>query len=149
MNSWQRWAGVFFLAVAAVVLHQALTVLHVGEAGQPGSGLMPLAVGILLAALSVALILRHRRRDRERAPFWERRAWVRPLVAVAITALFVVVFDEVGAITSVAVLVAGWLWIVGRKRAPVAIGTGVATAAVVYVVFARLLQTPFPDGLLL
>jgi hypothetical protein len=149
MNLWQRWAGVFFLAVSAVVLHQSLTVLHVTEGGQPGSGFMPLAVGVLLAVLSVALIVTHRGADRERARFWEARSWVRPAVAVAMTAIFIVVFDEVGAITSVAVLVTGWLWLVGRKSAPVALGTGLATAAVVYVVFARLLQTPFPDGLLL
>lgn len=149
MNSWQRWAGVFFLAVSAVVLHQSVTALHVTEGGQPGSGFMPFGVGALLAVLSVALLVTHRRRDAERAPFWEARAWLRPLVAVGMTALFIVVFDEVGAIASVAVLVTGWLWLVGRKSAPVALGTGVATAAVVWVVFSRLLQTPFPDGLLL
>jgi hypothetical protein len=149
MNSWQRWAGVFFLAVAAVVLYQAIGVLHVTEGGLPGSGFMPLGVGILLAALSVALVVTHRGRDRERVPFWERGAWHKPLVALVMTALFIVVFDEVGAITSVAVLVTGWLWLVGKKSIPVSLGTGLATAAVVWVVFARLLQTPFPRGLVL
>jgi hypothetical protein len=149
MNSWQRWAGAFFLAVAAVVLHQSVTALHVLEAGQPGSGFMPFLLGLLLAALSVALIVTSRRPDRERAPFWEGRSWLQPVIAIAITAVFIVVFDELGAITSVAVLVAGWLWLVGKKSIPVAVGTGVATAAVVYALFVRLLQTPFPDGLLL
>ncbi len=149
MRSWQRWAGVFFLAVAAVVLHQSLAVLHVVEAGQPGSGFMPFALGVLLAVLSVALLFTSRGRDAERSPFWERGAWRTPLVAIAMTVVFIVVFDEVGAITSVALLVAGWLWLVGRKSIPVAIGTGAATAAVVYAVFVRLLQTPFPRGLLL
>jgi hypothetical protein len=149
VNSWQRGSGVFFLGVAAIVLHQSLTVLHVFEAGQPGSGFMPFFVGLLLAGLAIALIATHRRRDRERIPFWEGRAWLQPLIAVAMTVVFVVVFDEVGAITSVAVLVSGWLWLVGRKSVPVALGTGLATAAVVYVVFDRLLQTPFPRGILL
>jgi hypothetical protein len=64
-------------------------------------------------------------------------------------AVFIVVFDEVGAITSVAILVAGWLRLVGRKSIPVAVGTGVLTAAVVYVVFVHLLRTPFPRGVLI
>ena len=149
MRSWQRWAGAFFLAIAAVVLHQSVTVLHVVEAGQPGSGFMPFTLGLLLAVLSTALIVTARGRDRERVPFWEGRSWLQPLVAIAVTVVFIVVFDELGAITSVAVLVTGWLWLVGRKSIPVALGTGVATAAVVHAVFVRLLQTPFPDGLLL
>lgn len=149
MRSWQRWAGVFFLAVAAVVLHQSVAVLHVLEAGQPGSGFMPFVLGLLLSVLSTALIVTARGRDAERVAFWEGRSWLQPLFAIAMTAVFIVVFDEVGAITSVAILVAGWLWLVGRKSIPVALGTGVVTAAVVYAVFVRLLQTPFPKGLLL
>ena len=149
MNSWARWAGAFFLAVAALVLHQSLTVLNVFDGTQPGSGFMPLGLGVLLAALSLALLFTHRRRDRERVPFWPARSWVRPLVAVAITAAFIVVFDEIGAITSVLVLVAGWLWLVGKKSIPVSLVTGAITAGVVYVVFARLLQTPFPRGVVL
>ena len=148
MKSWQRWAGVFFLAVAAVVLYQSVKVLHVHEGGQPGSGFMPLGLGLLLAVLSIGLIVTARGRDREHVPFWEGRSWLQPLIAVAMTAVFIVVFDELGAITSVAVLVSGWLWLVGKKSIPVALGTGVATAAVIYAVFVRFLQTPFPDGLL-
>jgi hypothetical protein len=148
VNSWQRWAGLFFLGVAAVVLYQSLAVLHVREGGQPGSGFAPFALGLLLAALSLALVVTSRRPDAERVPFWEGRSWFRPLVAVAMTVVFIVVFDEVGAITSVAILVAGWLRFVGKKSVPVAVVTGVLTAAVVYAVFVRLLQTPFPRGLL-
>jgi putative tricarboxylic transport membrane protein len=149
MRSWQRWAGGFFLAVAAVALHQSLTVLHLLEAGQPGSGFMPFVLGLLLAVLSLALIVTSRAGDGERVAFWEGRTWLQPLVAVAIVAAFIVVFDDIGAITSVALLVTGWLWLVGKKSFPVALATGIATAAVVWAVFVRLLQTPFPDGLLL
>jgi cobalamin synthase len=153
MSSWQRWAGAFFLAIAAVVLHQSVSVLHLSEAGQPGSGFVPFVLGVLLAVLSIALVVTSRPAPRApgagRAAFWEGRAWLQPLVAVAIVAVFIVVFDDIGAITSVALLVTGWLWLVGKRSLPVALATGIATAAVVWAVFVRLLQTPFPDGLLL
>jgi cell division protein FtsW (lipid II flippase) len=148
LRSWQRLSAVFFLVVAAVVLQQSIFVLRVLDHGQPGSGFMPLGLGIALAVLSAVLFFQNRKRDEERVAFWQPRAWIQPLVAVGITAVFVVVFDDVGAITSVAVLVAGWLWLVGRKRFLVAAITGLLTGAAVYVVFARLLQTPFPRGLL-
>lgn len=149
MRSWQRWAGGFFLAVAAVVLYQSVSELHVFEGRQPGSGFMPFVLGVLLALLSSALVLGSRGREVERVPFWKERAWVEPAIAIAMIVAFIVVFDEVGVITSVALLVAGWLRLVGKKSIPVALGTGVATAGVVYLVFVRFLQTPFPRGLLL
>lgn len=147
MRSWQRICAVFLLVVAGVVVEQSVFVLRVLDHGQPGSGFMPLCLGILLAALAVALLVQSRGRDEQHVPFWQPRAWLQPLLAVGITAVFIVVFDDVGAITSVTVLVAGWLWLVGRKRFLVAAVTGLLAGAAVYVVFERLLQTPFPRGL--
>lgn len=148
MNAWYRYSGTFLLLVSAVVLEQAIWAQRILEDGQPGSGFMPLLLGLALAVLSVMLVVKHRRPDEVRRPFWEGRAWLQPLVAVIITGVFIVVFDDVGAITSVAVLVTGWLWLVSKKSIAVAALTGVSTAAVVYVVFERLLDTPFPRGLL-
>lgn len=149
MRSWQRHAGVFFLAVAGVVIHQSVWVLRLHEGRQPGSGFMPFGLGVLLAVLAIALIATHRGRDERRVPFWEDRAWVQPLVAVAVTVLFILVFARLGAIASVAIFVTAWLWLVGRKRLRIALATGALTAAAVYLVFDRLLRTPFPRGLLL
>lgn len=148
MRSWQRLCALFFLVLSGVVLYQSIRVLRVLDHGQPGSGFMPLGLGIVLAILSAVLFFQNRARDEQRVRFWAPRAWVQPLVAVAITAVFIVVFDDIGAITSVTVLVAGWLWLVGRKRFVVAAIAGALTGAAVYVVFAKLLLTPFPRGLL-
>ncbi len=148
MRSWQRLCAMFFLVVAAVVLQQSIFVLRLLDHGQPGSGLMPFGLGVALAILSAILLFQNRGRDEQRVRFWQPRAWVQPLVAVAITAVFIVVFDDIGPFTSVAVLVAGWLWLVARKRLVVAAITGVLTGAAVYLVFARLLMTPFPRGIL-
>jgi hypothetical protein len=148
VNAWYRWSGVFLLLVSAVVLQQSVFVLRLLENGQPGSGFMPFGLGLALAALAISLMVKHRGPEAERRAFWERRAWLHPILAVAITAVFIVVFDDVGAITSIAVLVTGWLWLVSRKSVAVSVVTGILTAAVVYVVFERLLQTPFPRGLL-
>lgn len=148
MRSWQRLCAVFFLLVAAVVLQQSIFVLRLFDHGQPGSGFMPFGLGVALAILAAILFVQNRGADEQRVRFWQPRAWVQPLVAVAITVVFIVVFDDIGAFTSVAVLVAGWLWLVARKRLVVAAITGILTGAAVYVVFARLLMTPFPRGLL-
>ena len=148
LRSWQRLCALFFLVIAGVVIQQSIFVLRVLDHGQPGSGFMPLGLGVVLAILALILLFQNRARDAERVSFWRPKAWVEPLVAVGITAVFIVVFDDIGAIVSVTVLVAGWLWLVGRKPFLVAAFTGLLTGGAVYVVFDRLLQTPFPRGLL-
>ena len=148
MRSWQRYSGVFFLIISAVVIEQSVWVLRLFDHGQPGSGFMPFGLGVILAVLAVLLIATHLGNDEKPRPFWEPKAWLHPLLAVVITAVYIVVFDDIGAITSVVVLVTGWLWVVERKSVVVSVSTGALTGLVVYLVFDRLLQTPFPRGIL-
>jgi len=148
VKSWQRYTGVFFLILSAVVIQQSVWVLRLFDHGQPGSGFMPFGLGVILAILSLLIIVTHRGPDEKRVPFWQPKAWLHPLLAVVITAVYIIVFDDIGAITSVTVLVTGWLWIVERKSVVVAVTTGVLTGLVVYLAFDRLLQTPFPRGIL-
>jgi multisubunit Na+/H+ antiporter MnhE subunit len=61
---------------------------------------------------------------------------------------YIIAFDDLGAVTSVVILVTTWLLILEKKRVVVAVGTGLLTGLVVYLVFERLLMTPFPPGLL-
>lgn len=148
MKSWQRYAGVFLLAVAAVVIQQSVWVLRLFDHGQPGSGFMPFGLGVILGVLALGLIATHLGPDEKQIPFWEPKAWLHPLLAIAITAVYIVVFDDIGVISSVVVLVTCWLLLVERKTLIVSAGSGMLTGLVVYLVFDRLLQTPFPRGLL-
>jgi len=148
VKSWQRNAGIALLALAALVIQQSVWVLRLFDHGQPGSGFMPFGLGVILAILAVCLIAANRGPEENRRPFWEPGAWLHPLLAIAITCVYIVVFDDIGAITSVVFLVAGWLLFVERKRVIVAASTGLLTGLVVYLVFERFLQTPFPRGLL-
>ena len=148
MKSWQRYAGVFLLAVAALVIQQSVWVLRLLDHGQPGSGFMPFGLGVILAVLAVCLIAGNLGSDANKLPFWEPKAWLHPLLAIVITSVYIIVFDDIGAITSVVFLVTGWLLFVERKSALVAASTGLLTGLVVYLVFERFLQTPFPRGFL-
>jgi tripartite tricarboxylate transporter TctB family protein len=148
MKSWQRYAGVFFLAVAALVIQQSIWVLRLFDHGQPGSGFMPFGLGVILGILAICLIATSRGSEDRQVPFWEPKAWRHPLLAIVITSAYVVVFDDIGAIASVVVLVTGWLLFVEHKTMLVAASTGILTGLVVYLVFERFLQTPFPRGLL-
>jgi len=148
MKSWQRYAGVFFLALAALAIQQSVWVLRLFDHGQPGSGLMPFGLGVILGILAICLIATNLGPEEQQVPFWEPSTWLRPLLAIGITAVYVVVFDDIGAITSVVVLVTCWLYFVEHKSVLVSALTGALTGLVVYLVFERFLQTPFPRGML-
>ena len=148
MKSWQRYAGVFLLALAGLVIQQSVWVLRLMDHGQPGSGFMPFGLGVILAVLAISLIATNLGPEEEQVPFWKPKAWLHPLLAIVITVVYAIVFDDIGAITSVVVLVTGWLLLVEHKGVVVSAATGLATGLVVYLVFDRFLQTPFPRGLL-
>jgi hypothetical protein len=148
VKSWQRTTGLVLLVVAAVVIYQSLYVLRVFDHGQPGSGFMPFALGVVLAVLAILLILAHLGADGARTPFWAPGGWLRPLLGLLAIAGFAAVFDWLGAVVSVVLLVTAWLLVLERKSVVVAVFTGAATGGVVYLVFEVALQAPFPRGVL-
>lgn len=148
MKSWQRYAGVFLLALSGLIIQQSVWVLRLFDHGQPGSGLMPFGLGVILAVLAVILIATNLGPEEHKEPFWQPKAWLHPLLALVITSVYAVVFEQVGAISSVVILVGCWLWLVEHKGPLVSAVTGLATGLVVWLVFERFLQTPFPQGLL-
>jgi putative tricarboxylic transport membrane protein len=148
VKSWQRVSGIVLLLVSGLVIQQSVWVLRLFDHGQPGSGFMPFGLGVILAVLSTLIIVTHRGPEVKRVAFWPNRAWLRPLLAIVIMAIYTVAFDDLGAVTSVVILVGAWLWILEKKSALVSVGTGIATGLTVYLIFERLLQTPFPRGLL-
>jgi hypothetical protein len=144
----QRWAGVVLLAVSAVVIYQSLYVLRIFDGRQPGSGFMPLGLGVLLAGFSLVLIAINWGPDEDRTAFWARGGWLRPGGAILITAAYGTLFEWLGAIPSVVVFVGGWLLLLERKSVAVAAVAAVTTGVVVYLVFQVALQAPFPPGTL-
>jgi len=141
-------AGLALLIVSGVVIQQSIWVLRLFDAGQPGSGFMPFGLGIILAVLSLLIIVNHRGSDEKPVAFWSSKAWLRLLIALIIMAIYIVAFDDLGAVTSVVILVSSWLFVLEKKSAVIALGTGLATGLVVYLVFEVLLMTPFPRGIL-
>ncbi len=148
MKAWQRTTGIVLLVLAAVIIQQSVYVLRIFDGRQPGSGFMPFGLGVVLAVLSVLLVLTNLGPDPVVKRFWAPGAWFRPLLALLVMAAFTAGFNWLGAVASVVVLVAAWLLVLERKPILIALLTGAATGAAVYVLFEVALQAPFPRGTL-
>lgn len=136
------------MACSGLVIEQAIYVLRVFDGGQPGSGFFPLGLGIILAALSIALIIANREPDAKKVRLWSPGGWVRPLLAALLFAGYALVLEWLGYIISVFALVFLWLIVVERKNLRRAFLPGALSAVGVWLIFSILLNVPLPMGIL-
>lgn len=148
MKKGQRITGIVLLAVAGLVIQQAIFVLRINDGGQPGSGFLPFGLGIILAALAIALIAVNLGPDAEKSALWAAGAWVRPLLSVLLFAAYALALEKLGYIISVFALVFLWLMVVERKKWLQAVIPGILSAVGVWLIFGLLLNVPLPMGIL-
>jgi cytochrome b561 len=129
----------------------AATQLPMGSVRLPGPGAFPVAIGIFLMALAVALLFQVKRAAETEPPpadTDEPEPWGHARVALvcALVTGFVFALPFVGFLTSSIVLMTA-LYVIGTGRlgvGPVAAGVGTALAA--YVLFVSVLDVPLPGG---
>jgi putative tricarboxylic transport membrane protein len=115
----------------------------------PGSGFLPLWLGLAMAALAAALLVGATRRADAGAAWLPRgRAFIRLVVVVVATALFVWVLPLLGMTVTTFVFLVGVLRFLEGHRWLVTVAVAVATAAANWLVFIRWLNVPFPPGVL-
>lgn len=146
MRRWIRRAALGFGAVAAVTVYQSTTQLRLFAFGQPGSGFVPLVLGLCLGGLALGLGLSHRGPDSATVPFLEKQAAWRLGLGVTLIALAGAFFEVLGAVASVGFLVMGWLWVLERKPVLTAAAFGGLLALLSWLVFQVGLEVQLPHG---
>jgi putative tricarboxylic transport membrane protein len=115
----------------------------------PGSGFLPVWLGIAMAVLALLLVVRASRAGAA-GDRWlpAGKGLVRLLVVVAAAALFVALMDVVGMVLGSALFLLGLLRFLERYPWPWAIGIAAGVALANYAVFTYWLRVPFPTSLL-
>ena len=132
------------LAVAFGAFALKATALTYTDEFAPGAGFAPLWLGALGAVLSLTIAasgLRARSLARR-----ELRSLARLALAVVTLGIAIYLADTVGFITAIAAALLVLTLVVERMPVAGGLATSAATVAIVYVVFARLLNIPFPTG---
>lgn len=128
------------LALAAFVIFEG-TKMPIGTWALPGPGYFPIALGTILAVVSVALLFRRPSSDQPVELF--HADGLITIVAVALVALL---FDRIGAIPAFALFLAGTFYILGKARWWSAIALGLAGAGLTWLLFVYLLQLQLPGA---
>lgn len=132
--------GLVVVALGVAALLGSLA-LGVGSPAGPETGTWPLLVSTALVVLGLGLLaLTGRTRDAER---FTRATWL-VLAALATMIVFVALIEVIGFEIPAALLMFGWLKVLGRESWRRSIITSLATVIAFYVVFVGLLAVPIP-----
>jgi putative tricarboxylic transport membrane protein len=152
---WGEWVvSVALLGIGVVVLLDGLGQAASTSASGVGAGFMPKVVGVLLIALSLALMMQVARGrlgqpdEAEGDVDVRRTRWVSVAVCVAAVLVFIVGVEPLGYVIVSSIVF--WLtaWAVGARNI---VRTGIiaiALSLVVYLAFTRLLDISLPAGIL-
>jgi putative tricarboxylic transport membrane protein len=115
----------------------------------PGSGFLPVWLGLVMSALALGLVVRATRQT-DPGPAWlpSGRPLVRIVVVTAATALFIALVGVVGMALGTALFLVGLLRFLEGHSWAVTLGVAVGTALVNWLIFSFWLGVPFPRGVL-
>ncbi len=136
-----RLAGVIPLIIGVFVICYSY-LLSLGSLTQPGPGLWPFVVGVVILLSSIALLVVER--DGEDYERFTSRTRLVGLGLISL-GLFVLLIEWTGFTISSLLLLAFWLRFLGKESWRSTIGISVLSTAGFHLLFIELLGVPFPE----
>jgi putative tricarboxylic transport membrane protein len=147
MRSADRTAGavllVFALAFGAAALKQYAFWAPTG----PGPAFLPFWLGVVMALLATMLLVGALRTQDAGADWLPNREGLRRLaIVVGVTVAFVALLNVTGMVLGTLLFLIVLMRLLDRCAWPLTLAVALATAAFIYLVFARWLRVPLPVG---
>lgn len=138
--------GALMLVAAVLVIVDALRLPKTSEAVGPAA--VPLPIGVLLGVLGAALLIQARTQlsTASREATWQPRAGLRLLGMIVALVAFAVLLPIVGYVVSSAALFVASAMLLGAPKLWQTVAYGWALAAIVFLVFDRLIGLSLPTG---
>lgn len=147
MKRWERIAAIslFLIGVGGAI---GAWQIGFGTFQAPGPGFFPFWLATLLALLSLVFFVRNLGADATPMVLWAQGSWVRPLKAVCVMFVYVLLIGRLGFISSSALLFVAWLRIVEHSSWKTVALLVVGGTAGLYL-FTNLLSISLPRGILI
>ncbi|OGP62440.1 MAG: hypothetical protein A2169_07550 [Deltaproteobacteria bacterium RBG_13_47_9] len=144
-------SGIFWLVIGLLFTIWS-THYQIGNLMRPGSGLLPLGLGILLILLSLIFLLGQAKKsflENVKEPFFTKPGgWRKVAYAVLILILATFTFEKLGYLLTIFLLIVFLMLGAEFKSWKRIILAAFFTALGIYLVFVLLLEQPLPRGLL-
>ena len=149
MRSADRTAGAVLLALAVAFSAGALKQYDYWGANGPGPAFLPFWLGLVMALLATLLLVGALRSSDPGADWLPKGDGLRRLaIVVGVTVAFVALLNVTGMVVGTVLFLVVLMRFLDRCAWPLTLMVSVATAAFIYLVFARWLKVPLPVGLL-
>jgi putative tricarboxylic transport membrane protein len=149
MRGADRTAGAVLLALALAFGIGALKQYAYWGPNGPGPAFLPFWLGVVMALLGTLLLV-GALRSADRGPAWlpDRAGLLRLAIVAGVTVAFVALLNVTGMVLGTLLFLVVLMRFLDRCAWPLTLGVALATAAFIYLVFARWLRVPLPVGLL-
>ena len=144
--------GVFWLVIGLGLSIWTVTSYEIGSLTQPGTGYLPLALGIILVLLSLILLIGRMKiasgAKRASVPGFHSEGWKRVAYTVLVLVMAAFFFEWVGYLLTFFLLIVLLMKGVAQQSWRRILLTALLTTAGVYIVFVLLLEVQLPHGFL-
>ncbi|MDF2627121.1 MAG: hypothetical protein K0R39_952 [Symbiobacteriaceae bacterium] len=147
MKKHDRIAAVLLIVLGLAAAYYAYADLKLGTLRHPDSGFMPFLASLVVVATAATWLWSLRGPDPEPRPFWEKGAWVKPLLAVTFLIIYAATLEPLGYLPATFIFLGLWQFLVERvnwRRA--ALVTVLGTAGM-YLLFVQLLGVYVPESI--
>ena len=144
-NKANACAGALLMLFGLYVAYESLQLPLWTEVG-PGAGSPPLVFGLILAALSAALLARSLRTQTAEAGSVDFSRWLSTAKVLAGYAATILLAGTLGMLLTIGLFMAYYTLVVERKSWKLAVLAAVGTALGFYLVFERWLELPLVIG---
>jgi putative tricarboxylic transport membrane protein len=147
VRSADRVTAALLLALSAAFSAGALKYYSWWGSGGPGSAFLPFWLGLAMAGLAAAMLVKSLRNPYPGHDWLPRGEGLRAmLVVLGATVAFVALLKVLGMILGTALFLAGLIRYLGRHRWWVTLSVAAAAAGFNWLVFVRWLRVPFPEA---
>ncbi len=140
-------AGSLVLSVAGAYGFVLSLRLPLGSWREPGAGMFPLIVSVLLAISGILIFASAREKVEVNWPELFRQQWT-PFQIVLLTAAFILALERLGYLLSSSLYLFALLYWVSRYRLWIALALAIGIGIGSWYIFGRLFETPLPVGIL-
>jgi putative tricarboxylic transport membrane protein len=145
IEKWDRLTGYILLVIGLLGAWSSVH-LKMGSFKHPGVGFLPFGLSIILIILSLSLIISRWKKESHPVPFWQHRAWLRPLLGVIVLGLYALVIEKVGFPLTTFLFLIIWMGVIERIHWLKIIFVSVGVTLGLYLVFGYFLEVPIPMG---
>jgi putative tricarboxylic transport membrane protein len=145
----QQMAGLIFLSIGIYGLVFSIP-LPWGTWEEPGPGLFPLTVAILLCLAGVMKIVQNKGNEEGGGTDWREiaRGFLTPMKILGVTLLFILILERLGYLLAAPLFLFILLWWVCRYRIRVALVLALVIGVGSWYFFGKILEVNLPQGIL-